>query len=187
MEIIPAFVSFVLLLFQYFNRKEYKDPVILPNITLIIPVYNSSQTLAGCLRSITESNYNLDAITVMLVNNCSRDNSFDVFTWCQEQFPQLYMQWTNAKQGKSKALNMALYNSRGKYIINIDSDGELHPDALRNIVKCFEEHSDIDAITGVVLINPDQVEETRRPFLKLLRRTEFFEYCQAFLAGRNLQ
>ena len=30
------------------------------------------------------------------------------------------MQWLNAKQGKSKALNMALFNSGGKYIINID-------------------------------------------------------------------
>ena len=44
------------------------------------------------------------------------------------------MQWMNAKQGKSRALNMALFNSEGKYIINIDSDGILEKSALKNLV-----------------------------------------------------
>ena len=43
----------------------------------------------------------------------------------RKKFPQLMMQWLNAKQGKSKALNLALFNSDGKYIIHIDSDGIL--------------------------------------------------------------
>lgn len=44
------------------------------------------------------------------------------------------MQWLNAQQGKSSALNEALYNTAGKYIINIDSDGLMDPDAIRNTV-----------------------------------------------------
>jgi putative glycosyltransferase TIGR03111 len=187
MEIIPAIAGFFILIVQHARRKKSDKPIKLPEITVIIPVYNSSQTLEGCLRSVAESNYPLEAISVMLINNCSRDDSFDVFAHCQERFPQLYMQWMNARQGKSKALNLALYNSRGKYIINIDSDGELHPDALKNIVERFEQYPDVNAVTGVVLINPEQIEETRGFFFRLLRRTEFFEYCQAFLAGRNLQ
>lgn len=187
MEILPSFIGFFILLFQKFKRKPPQKPVKLPEITLIIPVYNSAQTLEGCLRSVAESNYPAEAITLYLVNNLSRDDSFEIFKQCQEKFPQLYMQWMNSRQGKSKALNMALYNSRGKYIINIDSDGELHPDALKNMVERFEQQPDVNAMTGVILTNPQQIEQTSGFFFRLLRRTEFFEYCQAFLVGRNLQ
>ena len=93
----------------------------------------------------------------------------------------------NSKQGKSKALNLALYNSYGKYIIHIDSDGVLHKDAIKNMVNLFERHKKVDCLTGVVLTNPQMIDETKGFFLRLLRKIEFFEYCQAFLAGRNFE
>jgi putative glycosyltransferase (exosortase G-associated) len=97
------------------------------------------------------------------------------------------MNWVNSKQGKSKALNLALFNCRGKYIIQIDSDGVLQKDALRNMVTKFEQNPDIHCMTGTIMTNPEMVEDTDHFPMKLLRRLEFFEYCQAFLAGRNFQ
>ncbi len=37
-----------------------------------------------------------------------------------------------------KALNHGIYNSTGQYIINIDSDGWLDKNAVKNIVRKFE-------------------------------------------------
>lgn len=45
------------------------------------------------------------------VNNGSRDDRFAVYTGCQQEFPQLSTQWLNAEQGKSRAPNLAIYNS----------------------------------------------------------------------------
>ncbi len=184
MEIIPSIGSFLLLL-----RKQKKSPktelTYYPEITLMIPVYNSEKTLAACIGSINDSLYPNDRIHVYLINNQTKDNSFSVFCECQNKYPDLIMQWLNAKQGKSKALNMALFNSGGKYIINIDSDGLLEPSALKNLVAKFEANPQIQCMTGAILIDPDQIEEYPWIFPKLLRKTEFMEYAQAFLAGRN--
>lgn len=95
------------------------------------------------------------------------------------------MQWLNAKQGKSKALNLALFNSNGKYIIHIDSDGQLEPHALSNMVKRFEEDLSIACMTGTILTMPEMIEEYHGFWAKLFRKCEFMEYAQAFLAGRN--
>lgn len=186
-EIIPAMFSFIILLKKKLSLKHEDEPIRLPEITLIIPVYNSSDTLRGCLESVYLSNYPNSLISIMVVNNQSKDDSFNVFTKCQNEFKELSMQWLNAKQGKSKALNMALFNSEGKYIVHIDSDGKLHPDAIKNIAVRFEQNKNIDCLTGAILTDNDLVEDTDRFWLKLLRRTEFFEYCQAFLAGRNFE
>lgn len=187
MEIIPTIVDFFILLKRrIFHKKELKLEYC-PEITLIIPVYNSAKTLYSCIKSVNDSTYDSKLIYIMLVNNQSTDNSFEVFCRCQKDFPDLTINWLNSQQGKSKALNLALFNSYGKYIIHIDSDGMLHPDALYNMVRQFEQETDIDCLTGTIMTNPELIDRSK-PFPKrLLRKLEFFEYCQAFLAGRNFQ
>ncbi len=184
MEIIPSVGSLFILLKRRKSYKKKETPTLYPEISIIIPVYNSADTLEGCLRSIDASTYPNDAIRVFLVNNLSRDNSFEVFTQCQDLFPDLHMQWLNAQQGKSRALNLALYNSSGKYIVHIDSDGFLEPHALTNLVDLFESDLSCNCVTGSILTIPEKIEEYTGSGL-LLRRLEFLEYAQAFLAGRN--
>lgn len=187
MEIIPSMFSFFILLRKGLRRKKEKDPIRLPEISLIIPVYNSEDTLEQCLESVYYSSYPTELIDILLVNNKSTDNSFEIYQNVQKKFPYLSMQWLNSKQGKSKALNMALFNSEGKYIIHIDSDGRLHPDALKNLVLKFENNLNINCMTGSILTEPEQIDRTKNPFLRLFRKLEFMEYCQAFLVGRNFE
>ena len=136
MEIVPSLGSVLILLKRHLRRKKKakEKPTVYPEISLIVPVYNSEQTLFACIESIYKCDYPNERIRVFLVNNKGRDDSFSVYAECQKAFPDLPMQWLNSQQGKSKALNLALYNSTGKYIINLDSDGMLERSALTNMV-----------------------------------------------------
>ncbi len=186
MEIIPALGSVGLLIKRRVqHRKPYERPAIDPEISIIIPVYNSAETLFPCIRSIAESTYSTESIRIFLVNNGGSDNSFSVFADCQEAFPDLKMQWLNAEQGKSRAMNLALYNSGGKYIINMDSDGRLEKNALANLVAKFEANPDLNCMTGAILTDSDKIKAGKPGFLKLIRNLEYMEYAQAFLAGRS--
>lgn len=186
MEIIPALRSiFVLFRRRRRRRRNPPKPTIYPELSIIIPVYNSADTLEKCLASLCESTYPRKMLRVFLVNNGSSDDSFQIYTRCQEKFPDLSMQWLNARQGKSRALNLALYNSDGKYIINIDSDGEIEPNALCNLVSRFESDLELNCVTGVILTMPKKIQEGGGGILRLIRKMEFMEYVQAFLAGRS--
>ena len=185
MEIVPSVGSVLVLLKKHLFKKKILKPAIDPEISLIIPIYNSMDTLEQCIQSIEDSDYPDSKIRIFLVNNQGQDNSFQVFCECQRKFPGLHMQWLNAKQGKSKALNLALFNSEGKYIIHIDSDGLLERSALRNMVYRFENDQSIECMTGVILTEPKQVQAYPLVFPRILRKMEFMEYAQAFLAGRN--
>ncbi len=188
-EILPAIGNFFVLIWKKLHLKKYDETELgfKPVISLIIPVYNSGATLYNCIKSVEDSTYPTDLIEILLVDNGSKDNSFEEFQRAQLDFANLSMWWISSKQGKSKALNKAIFNSNGKYVINIDSDGILHKDALYNIVKRFEYDGNTDCMTGVILTEPRLVEETEGFFLKHFRRLEFMEYAQAFLAGRNFE
>ena len=185
MEIIPSLMSAFVLIFKLIKPTKYKDPGYWPEVTLIIPVYNSEDTLANCIRSINDSTYPNDRIKIYFVDNQGKDDSFGVYTKCQNEYPDLMMQWLNSKQGKSRALNLALFNSDGKYIIHVDSDGAFEKHAITNLVRKFESDVTIDCMTGAILTEPSMIEAYKGFFQKRLRRVEFMEYAQAFLAGRN--
>lgn len=186
-EFIPSVGNFFLLIKKHIKLKSNLKEIYQQPITIIVPIYNSAKTLYACLQSINNSNYDKNLIEVMCVDNGSKDNSFDIFQQAQMDFVDLPMYWMKSKQGKSKALNKAIFNSQGKYIINIDSDGILQTNALYNMVRKFELYPEFDCLTGAVLIEPRLIEETPFGFLRFFRKIEFIEYCQAFLAGRNFQ
>lgn len=185
MEVLPAIGSFIILIKRKIAAGRVKKPIIYPEISIIVPVYNSQDTLEECIRSIYESDYPNDKIRVFLVNNKGTDNSFSVYTECQKKYDGLHMQWLNAEQGKSRALNLAIYNSDGKYIVHIDSDGVLEPSALTRMIDKFEDDPKINCMTGAIMTRPDMIEEYPHGLSRFFRKLEFMEYAQAFLAGRN--
>lgn len=186
-EVTPAVVGFFILILKKFIKKKAKPPIKFPEITIIIPVYNSENTLFSCLDSIFNSDYPQNMMTIIIVDNGSRDNSYNIFIEFQQKYTDISLWWMSSKQGKSKALNLALFNSKGKYIINVDSDGKIEKNALKNMIFKFEQDTNIDSMTGTVLIDPVLVDATENFFLRLTRRCEMYEYFQAFLAGRNYE
>lgn len=177
-------VGTVIVIFKYMKKKE-QDMVYYPEVSLLIPVYNSQGTLEMCLDSIASQSYPLDKMEVFLIDNGSRDNSYSIFEKFQNCHPRVKIWWYSTRQGKSKALNKGIFGSSSKYVVNIDSDGWLDKNAIENVVNKFESHGNISCMTGVVLIDPDLIEKTANPLMKAFRRCEFYEYIESFLVGRN--
>ena len=183
-EIVVGFLSAVVLVFKRFGSKPRKLDFC-PDVAILIPAYNSELTIKKCLDSILTQNYPLDKIEVFIIGNGSKDGSYDIFNKFHYENNGMNIWWHHSPKGKSKALNKGIFGSKSKYIINIDSDGWLDSNAVRNIIAKFEGDEDISCMTGVIMIDPELIEKTESRFKKILRKCEFFEYMEAFLVGRN--
>lgn len=186
-EIIPAFISGIQLFFKTLRKKQLTMPDKMPFISLIVPVYNSEETLFNCIRSIHDSTYPTELVQVILADNQSTDNSFGVYADAQNKFSDMNMQLIHTGRGKASALNVAIYASIGTYIINIDSDGILEKNALMNMVLQFENNYAVAALTGTILPQRQMIKAQKSWWLKLLQHNEYFEYAQAFLSGRTIE
>ncbi|MBU9695796.1 TIGR03111 family XrtG-associated glycosyltransferase [Limosilactobacillus portuensis] len=186
-EFLPALYGFITLGIAGRKLGKLKRLNCLPRISLIIPVYNSENTIYNCIRSVADSTYPDHLVSIIVANNQSIDRSFSEYRRAHFEFQQLFMQWIDTTKGKARALNSAIYRSNGEYIIHIDSDGQLQKDALMNIVRAFENDPELDAQTGTILTQKDSIKKTRSPLLKFLRENEYFEYAQSFLAGRAIE
>ncbi len=186
-EIIPSIISAFRVYYRGKHQVELEPPAKLPFISVLVPVYNSEDTLYDCLNSIVKSTYPVDLMQVIVINNQSTDNSFGVFANAQDNFETLHLSIINTEKGKAQALNVAMYNAIGTYVISIDSDGTLEPSALMNMVLRFENDSQIAAMTGTILSDKHQIKKTKSHRLRRIQKNEYFEYAQAFLSGRTIE
>ncbi|MEN2370315.1 TIGR03111 family XrtG-associated glycosyltransferase, partial [Leuconostoc lactis] len=187
MEIIPA-IHGAWVIKRSAKKRHLVVPIKkLPMISIVLPVYNSQDTLYQCIAAINASNYPKHLIQIIVVNNQSTDQSFAVYKQAKSDFPDLRMQWMSTDQGKARALNAAIFHCLGQYVINVDTDGLLEPEALRNLMLYFHNNPSVDAATGTVLTQKRTVAATKNNWLKLLRNNEYFEYAQSFLVGRSIE
>lgn len=167
------------------RRRGQRALVYEPFISIVVPVYNSSRTLEACLRSIAAQDYPHHAMEVILINNGSTDNSFDIFVRLKMEL-DLPLSWHSImNQGKAWALNAGIYLSHGLYIFNVDSDVVLAPDAIRRVVEVMEAELDLAAVTGAIQVLPPPPDASITA--RLLAECEFFEYLTAFHVGREQQ
>ncbi|MDC6396544.1 TIGR03111 family XrtG-associated glycosyltransferase [Lactiplantibacillus pentosus] len=186
-EIIPSIVSTAKLMHRQRRMPKLKAPQKWPWVTIIVPVYNSEDTLFDCIRSIDRQTYPKQAMQIILANNQSTDDSFGAYARAQDAFPNLFLRYVNTDKGKARALNAAIYESIGSYVINIDSDGLLEPNAVKNMVLRFESDNSIAAMTGAVPPQRQLVQQVSGWWHRLLAKNEYYEYAQAFLSGRTIE
>lgn len=102
----------------------------LTKISIIIPVYNTSEYLDECLESVL--NQKFQDIEIICVNDGSTDNSLEIL----QKYPVKIINQSN--QGLSASRNHALMEASGEYILFLDSDDYLSENALEEIYEIME-------------------------------------------------
>lgn len=90
-----------------------------PNISIIVPVYNSRKYLSDCVDSILNQSY--DDYELILVDDGSNDGSAEL---C-DLYAQAYASITTIHKnngGVSSARNKGIEQAKGRYVLFIDSD-----------------------------------------------------------------
>lgn len=96
-------------------------------ISIIIPIYNSSVYLRDCLDSIQRQSF--PEWECILVNDGSQDNSGAIcLEYCKKD--SRFVLFDKQNGGVSSARNYGIEKARGEWIMFVDSDDTLLPDAL---------------------------------------------------------
>lgn len=98
-----------------------------PRLSIIIPAYNAEAYLQRCLDSIFSQEFNDYEVIVI------DDGSTDGTSALLERYPQVKIM-RQSNHGMATARNQGIDVSFGEYILFVDSDDELMPQALSNLV-----------------------------------------------------
>ena len=90
-------------------------------ISVVIPVFNSTNTIASCLNTL--SNQTLKPLEILLIDDGSTDKTVKTIKTLQKKLPKLKL-LTQAHQGPAKARNLGAKKAKGDILVFVDSDME---------------------------------------------------------------
>lgn len=168
-----------------------------PSISICIPVYNTEEYLEFCLESV--ANQTFSDYEIVLVNdgssgvNSEGKNCKEIVKHFHKKHRKIKITYLeNSKNlGLFETRRNAIYHSSGEYILTLDSDDFLSPDALV-LLSVEAKKNNPDIIQGQILggqfLNnaisgdyKDFILDKNQKFefnhIGILNETEVFDYC----------
>lgn len=157
----------------YHKGMEGKKNILyaMPYVTIILPAYNEEKSIRKALDSLIETDY--PNKEVLVVDDGSTDGTRAIALRYKDRMPSnSYFVISKPNGGKSSAINYALRFAKSEYIIVIDADSVIGRDAIKEIMKYFQQPN-VVAVAGNI---------------KVKNRNSILTYCQAleYLIGINL-
>ena len=120
----------------------------MPEISVIVPVYNVEKWLPKCLDSILGQTY--CDFELILVNDGSKDRSLEI---CNQyaQIDSRIIVIDKDNEGVSATRNIGIRNAHGKYICFVDSDDFVGPNYLSSLVNTRMKYNCPLVVSGMTL------------------------------------
>lgn len=110
-------------------------------VSILVPVYNSSEYLKKCVESILNQTY--ENIELVLVDDGSTDSSRDIIEEFKNKDNRVKPVFIE-NNGVANARNVAVDNATGEYFIYVDSDDWIEQDYIEKLYNLIiKENADI--------------------------------------------
>lgn len=120
------------------------------DISICIVTYKARDYLRECLVSI-EENTQLIQYEVIVVDNGSQDGTKELL---EIEFPEVQFIENDTNVGFTRPMNQAMQVSNGRYLLQLNPDSVVLPDALEKMVNFMDECPEV-GICGPKVLNRD--------------------------------
>jgi cellulose synthase/poly-beta-1,6-N-acetylglucosamine synthase-like glycosyltransferase len=108
-----------------------------PYVTVITPMFNEGEGIRRTIRSILAQNYPEDKLSVIVVDDCSTDDSYAHAADETRHSGRAVVVRNVVNVGKRHSIKRAVREATSEIVVSVDSDVILDPDAVRNLVRRF--------------------------------------------------
>lgn len=156
----------------------------MPQISVIVPVYNCEQYIEACVDSILDQTFS--DFEIILVDDGSPDNSGKICDELAKNHNKITVLHQN-NQGQAAARNAGVKVSRGEWLHFVDSDDIIHPQMLETLYTAVIENKVNLAMCSAVQgekapynfyctqkVNFDIIEMTEDNILNLCKNQKYY-------------
>lgn len=169
-----------ILILAYFATKEYikekKENIPplpgSPLVSIIVPAYNEEVNAVKAVANLLSSNYG--NFNIIFVDDGSKDTTYKIVSEAFASNPKVKV-YTKENGGKASALNYGISVSEGEYVLCIDADTNLLPNALELLVRHFADEN-VGAVAGNVKVGNE---------VNILTKWQSIEYITSQNFDRN--
>ena len=144
-------------------------------LTVVVVTWNTRELTIRCLETLFDNTPNL-RMRVIVADNGSEDGSADAIA---QRFPQIDLIRNEGDFGFARANNEAIKLVNSEWVLLLNPDTEVHPNAINNLLAFSKQHPEA-GVTGGRTVFPDG---SLNPASAWNKMTPWSLFC--FLTGLN--
>lgn len=117
-----------------------------PPVSILVPCYNEAENIRETIDILLQQQY--PNYEIIAINDGSKDNTLEILHELAAEHPKLRVVNLATNQGKAMALRTAALLANSEYLVCIDGDALLAPEAVAWMVKGMVNNPGVGAITG---------------------------------------
>jgi glycosyltransferase involved in cell wall biosynthesis len=115
-------------------------------VSVIVPLYNEERYIDSFVRSLTQQTFPVSNMEWILVDGNSTDKTVEIIKGYMDKWPIKLL--INEKRKTPYALNMAIKEAKGEYVIRLDAHAIFSPNYIEKCVH-YLDTTDADNVGGV--------------------------------------
>ena len=136
-----------------------------PRVSVIMPAYNANRFVEKAIKSVLTQNYR--DFELIVINDGSTDRTEDKIRAFKDKRIKYFYQ---ENKGLAAAHNLGITNSKGDFLIKLDSDDMMTPDFIARHLQEFDKHPEAD----IIYCDDCLIDENDRP-LRVIERPQYHD------------
>lgn len=162
---------------------------ILPFVRVIVPAFNKAEMTASCFRSLMSTEWPLDRIDLVLIDNGCSD---DTVTRVIEEFPDVRVVSSSRNLGFAGGCNLGIISGKDAhgrdmkpfdYLALVNNDAVVEPAWLKELVTVAEQAPDVGAVAAKILLAPKFSEVAISPLVARTSGPVYVEIRDVLIDG----
>ncbi len=167
---IPGYLNAFMVVSLLFDRQPpFKTLYPKEPISIIIACWNEEEAIGNTIKQLALQDYEGEMV-IYVIDNHSTDKTAEVAEQSGKKWGMNVQVLFEKKPGKNHALNKALGSVKTNYLITLDADTLLHPQAVRRLVARMKSSpKEVSAVAGAVL-----VRNSRENWIARIQEWDYF-------------
>jgi cellulose synthase/poly-beta-1,6-N-acetylglucosamine synthase-like glycosyltransferase len=150
-----------------------------PHVQVVIPLFNEGEGIYRTIRSLLEQEYPKAKLRIIVVDDCSTDDSYTWAKKAETECPGRVQAIKNPyNMGKRRGINNAVRHATAEIIVSVDSDVIVEKNAVRRLIARFTS-PELAAVGGRVCVS--------NPHENILTRMQTIKYYFGYEYLKNLE
>ena len=128
---------YLLTLVSLFFKIKIKKLEIYPSVSMVIAAYNEEKYIARKIANSLSLDYPKDKLEIIVTSDCSSDKTNSIVESFAGRNVKLLVSRT--RKGKTAGRNMSVPHAKGEIIVFSDATGLYEPDALKKLIRNFND------------------------------------------------
>ncbi len=109
-------------------------------LSIIIPIYNVEKYIEKCIKSLLDNDLDVSEYEIIVVDDESPDNSLNIVKELANQYSNIKI-ISQKNKGLGGARNTGISNSKGEYVLFLDSDDWYLNNTLKNLISIADKYN----------------------------------------------